>query len=116
MTQVIEDPTRRDALLDVIPANKERPVGDLKIRRSLGCSDHEMVEFGSPRGRSRARNKITALDFQKAGFGPFRGLLGRITKYPLGLERRAAQESWLIFKLLQALIWSMSTIRQPAWR
>ena len=78
-------------MLDVISTNKERPVGDVKVRRSLGCSDHGTVEFRSLRGGSRARNRLTALDFGKAGFGLFRDLLGRITWYPMALERRAVQ-------------------------
>ena len=41
LTQVIEVPTRRGALLDLLLTDKEGLVG---------CSDHEMVEFRIPRG------------------------------------------------------------------
>ena len=44
LAQAIEDPTKKDAILDLI-RNKEELVGNLKVRGSLGCSDHEMVEF-----------------------------------------------------------------------
>jgi len=100
-------------LLDVIFTNKEGPIGHVKVRRSFGCSDHEMVESRSLRGGSRVRNRITALDFRKAVFGLLRDLFGRSTWYSMVLERRAVRE---IFKgrLLQALIWSIPTSRQPA--
>ncbi|GAB0180032.1 hypothetical protein GRJ2_000468500 [Grus japonensis] len=58
--QVIEEPTRRGAMLDLVLTNKEGLIGDVKLEGSLGCSDHEMVEFNS------------------AEFGLFRDLVGRI--------------------------------------
>lgn len=63
----------------------------MHIRRSLGCSGNDRVEFRSVRGGSGAKIRITALDFRKAGFGLDRVLLGRITWYPMALERRAVQ-------------------------
>ena len=36
---------RRGVLLDLILTNKERSVGDVKVGSSLGCSNHEIVEF-----------------------------------------------------------------------
>ncbi|GAB0207020.1 hypothetical protein GRJ2_003167600 [Grus japonensis] len=103
LLQVIEDPTRRGAMLDLILTNKEGLVGDVKLKGSLGCSDHEMVEFGILRAARRARSKLTTLDFRRADFGLFRDLLGRIP-WDKALEGRGAQDSWLIFKghLLQA--------------
>ena len=36
LTQVIQESTRRGALLDLILTNKEEPVRDVEVRRSLG--------------------------------------------------------------------------------
>ncbi|GAB0204079.1 mitochondrial enolase superfamily member 1 [Grus japonensis] len=90
-------------MLDLILTNKEGLVGDVKLKGSLGCSDHKMVEFRILRAVRRARSKLTALDFRRADFGLFRDLLGRIP-WDKVLEGRGAQDSWLIFKghLLQA--------------
>ncbi|KAK4832412.1 hypothetical protein QYF61_023091 [Mycteria americana] len=52
--QVIEKPMRRDGLLDLILTNKEGPVGNVKIKGNLGCSDHEMVEFRILRAGKRS--------------------------------------------------------------
>ncbi|GAB0210350.1 mitochondrial enolase superfamily member 1 [Grus japonensis] len=103
LLQVIEEPTRRGAMLDLILTNKEGLVGDVKLKGSLGCSDHEMVEFRILRAARRARSKLTTLDFRRADFGLFRDLLGRIP-WDKALEGRGAQDSWLVFKghLLQA--------------
>ncbi|GAB0181056.1 hypothetical protein GRJ2_000570900 [Grus japonensis] len=54
LTQVVEEPMRRGVLLDLVLTNKEGLVGDMKVEDSLGCSDHEMVEFRILHGRNRA--------------------------------------------------------------
>ncbi|GAB0205431.1 hypothetical protein GRJ2_003008700 [Grus japonensis] len=66
LLQVTEEPTRRNALLDFILANKEGLTWDVKIKGSLGCSDCEMVEFRILRAGRRVKSKITPLDFRKA--------------------------------------------------
>ncbi|GAB0178660.1 hypothetical protein GRJ2_000331300 [Grus japonensis] len=103
LLQVIEEPTKRGAMLDLVLTNKEGLVGDVKLKGSLGCSDHKMVEFRILRAARRAHSKLTTLDFRRADFGLFRDLLGR-TPWDKALEGRGAQDSWLIFKghLLQA--------------
>ncbi|GAB0208385.1 mitochondrial enolase superfamily member 1 [Grus japonensis] len=103
LLQVIEEPMRRGAMLDLVLTNKEGLVGDVKLKGSLGCSDHEMVEVKILRAARRAHRKLTTLDFRRAGFGLFRDLLGRIP-WDKALEGRGARDSWLIFRghLLQA--------------
>lgn len=39
--------------------NKEGLVSYVKVKGSLGCSDHKMVELSILCGQSRAKNKIT---------------------------------------------------------
>ncbi|GAB0179229.1 mitochondrial enolase superfamily member 1 [Grus japonensis] len=97
LLQVIEEPTRRGAMLDLVLTNKEGLVGNVKLKGSLGCSDHKMVEFKILRAARRAHSKLTTLDFRRADFGLFRDLLGRIL-WDKALEGRGARESWLIFK------------------
>ncbi|GAB0176272.1 hypothetical protein GRJ2_000092400 [Grus japonensis] len=103
LLQVIEEPTRRGAMLDLILTNKEGLVGDVKLKGSLGCSDHKMVEFRILRAVRRVHSKLTTLDFRRADFGLFRDPLGRIP-WDKALEGRGPQDSRLISKgqLLQA--------------
>ena len=109
-------------MLDLVLTNKEGLVGNVKLKGSLGCSDHEMVEFKILRTATRAHSKLT-LDFRRADFGLFRDLLGRVS-WDKALERRGAQESRLIFKdhVLQAQEGCIPTkrksgknARRPAW-
>jgi len=97
LIQVVEEPTRKGTLLDLILTNKEGLVEDVKVEGSLSCSDHEMVEFRILCGGSRAISRIKTLDFRRANFGLFKDLLEGIP-WARALEGRAVQESWLLFK------------------
>ena len=90
-------------MLDLVLTNKEGLVGNVKLKGSLGCSDHEMVEFKILRAARSAHSKLTTRDFRRAEFHLFGDLLGRVS-WDKALKGRGAQESWLIFKdyLLQA--------------
>jgi len=103
LPQVIEEPTMRDAMVDLVFTNKEGLVGNVKVKGSLGCSGHEIVEFKLLRAVRRVRSKLATLDFRRADFGLLRDLFGRIP-WDKALEGRGAQESWSVFKdhLLQA--------------
>ncbi|GAB0182327.1 hypothetical protein GRJ2_000698000 [Grus japonensis] len=69
---------RRGAMLDLVLTNKEELVRNVKLKGSLGCSDHEMVEFKILRAERRAHSKLGTLDFRRADFGLFRDLLSRV--------------------------------------
>lgn len=63
---------RRDTLLDLMK-KKELVVGG-KVKGSLGANDHDIVEFRILTGGSRAKTKLTTLDFRRASFGLFSDL------------------------------------------
>jgi len=78
LLQVIEQPMRRGAMLDLVLISKEGLMVKVKLKCSLGCSDHELVEFKILRAARRIHSKLTTVDFRRAGFGLFRHLLGRV--------------------------------------
>jgi len=90
-------------MLVLVLTPKEGLTGNMKLKSSLGCSDHEIVEFKILRAVRRAHNKLITLDCRRADFGLFKDLLGSMP-WDKALEGRGAQESWLVFKdhLLQA--------------
>jgi len=75
LLQLIEEPTRRGAKLDLVLTKKKGLVRNMKLKGSLGCSDHEMVEFKILRAAMWVHSKLNALDFRRAHFGLFRHLL-----------------------------------------
>ena len=97
MMQVVEEPMRRGALLDLGLMNKEGLAEDVKVGGSLGSRDCEMVNFRILRGGSRTISRIKTLDFRRANFDLFKELLGGIP-WVRALESRGVQDSWLLFK------------------
>jgi len=75
---VTDEPTRRGATLDLVLTNKEGLVGNVKLKSSLGCSNHEMLEFKILRTVKRAHSKLTTLDFRRVDFSLFRNLPGTV--------------------------------------
>ena len=53
LMQVVEKPTRRHVLLDLVLTNREGLTGDVKVGGSLKCSTYEIVEFRFLRGRNK---------------------------------------------------------------
>ena len=45
LVQVLREPTRKGAFLDLLLENREGPVGDVAIGGRLSHRDHEAVEF-----------------------------------------------------------------------
>lgn len=67
LLQVTEKPTRRDAMLDFIITNKERIVGNVKLKGSL---DHEMVSLKILRKARKTCSKLATLNFRRADWPP----------------------------------------------
>ncbi|PKU37050.1 glycerol kinase [Limosa lapponica baueri] len=78
LTQLVEEPTRRGVLLDLVLTNKEGLVEDIKVGGSLGCSDHEKIEFRIVGSMRKTTSRTETLDFGRANFDLFKKLLGEI--------------------------------------
>lgn len=63
---------RGGAQLHLMLSNKEWLIDEVKVEGSLGCGDHEMVEFKILRGVIRAKSKLTTLDCRRADSTPLR--------------------------------------------
>ena len=66
-------------MLDLVLTNEEGLVNNVKLKGSLGCSDHRMVEFKILRESKRMHSKLATLDFRRADFDLFRELFSRVT-------------------------------------
>ena len=83
---------RRSVPLNLVLTNKEGLMGNVKLKGSLGCSGHAVVEYKILRAVRRAQSKLTILNCRRADFGLFRNLLARVL-WDKALERRGAQVS-----------------------
>lgn len=86
----------KGALLDLMLKRKKELLVDVKVRDSFGCSDYQMVGFGSRSLEEgiKQKRKITSLGFRGADFHLFRYLFGKIL-CDMVLKRRGVEECWL---------------------
>jgi len=97
LTQLVSEPTRGGAPLDLLFTNREGLVRDVVVGGCLGLSDHEMIEF-SVRGEvKRGASKTTTMDFRRADFGLFRTLVARVP-WERVLKGKGVQAGWTFFK------------------
>ncbi|PKU44178.1 pre-mrna-processing factor 17 [Limosa lapponica baueri] len=74
LTQVVEKPTRRGVLLDLVLTNKEGLVEDIKV---VG-SDYEKIEFRVMGSMHKTTSRTETLDFRRTNFDLFKKLPGEI--------------------------------------
>ncbi|TRZ18888.1 hypothetical protein HGM15179_008218 [Zosterops borbonicus] len=79
-------------MLDLLFTNRDGLVGDVVVGGRLGQS--EITEFSIFGEIRRYINKTFTLDFQRANFGLFKGLI----PWEAVLKNKGVQESWVFFK------------------
>lgn len=78
LTQGIQHPIRRGALLDLILTTSKSLIAAMKVRSITSCTDCEMVEFRMLEEGSTVKNKFTILMFRRVLSGLFKDLLGKL--------------------------------------
>ncbi|KAK4821278.1 hypothetical protein QYF61_017642 [Mycteria americana] len=97
LTQLVSEPTREGAPLDLLFTNREGLVSDVMVGGCLGQSDHEMIEFLIRGEAARGVGKTATLDFRRADFSLFRRLVERVP-WQAALRGKGVQEGWTFFK------------------
>jgi len=72
-------------------------IDDIKIRGSLGCSNHALVEFVILRNVGLAKCGVRTLNFRRVNLRLFKELLVAIS-WEAVLRDKGVEQSWLLFK------------------
>ncbi|GAB0206513.1 hypothetical protein GRJ2_003116900 [Grus japonensis] len=86
-----------EAPLDLLLMKRKGHVVHVVVGGCLGHSDHEMIEFLILREVRRGVSRTATLDFWRADFGLFRGLVERVP-WETVLKGKGVQEGWTFFK------------------
>ncbi|KAK4815431.1 hypothetical protein QYF61_002646 [Mycteria americana] len=97
LTQLVSEPTREGAPLDLLFTNRDGLVSDVMVGGCLGQSNHEMIEFLICGEAARGVSKTATLDFRRADFDLFRRLVERVP-WEAALMGKGVQEGWTFFK------------------
>ena len=98
LRQLVGEPTRGGALLDLLFTNSEGLVGDVKAGDCLRQSDHEIVKFSILGDDRRVTSKTAILKFKRADFDLFRTLVAQVPRELL-LKGKGVQEAWTLLKM-----------------
>jgi len=117
LTQLVSEPTRGGASLDLLFTNREGLVGDVVVRGCLGLSNHEMIEFLYGGEIKRGASKTSTMDFQRADFDLLRTLVERVP-WETVLKGKGVQAGWTCFKeqVLKAQEQTVSMCRKTNWQ
>ncbi|GAB0202528.1 mitochondrial enolase superfamily member 1 [Grus japonensis] len=97
LVQVLKEPTRKGALLDLLLMNREGLLGEMAIGGCLGHSDHEVVEFKIFGDRRKTATKTSTLDMGRADFRLLRELVSQVP-WETALEGIGVHQCWSLFK------------------
>jgi len=117
LTQLVSEPTKGGASLDLLFTNREGLLGDVVVGGCLGLSDHEMTESSVHGEVKRGASKTTTMDFWRADFGLLRTLVERVPWVRV-LKGKGVQEGWTFFKeeVLKAQEPSVPVCHKTNWR
>ena len=71
LEQYVMEPTREQAILDLVLCNETGIINDLAVRDPLGRSDHSMVEFKIQMEREKVKSNTSVLCLNK---GDYKGM------------------------------------------
>ncbi|KAK4810556.1 hypothetical protein QYF61_004519 [Mycteria americana] len=117
LTQLVSEPTREGAPLDLLFTNREGLVSHVMVGGCLGQSDHEMIEFWILGEATREVSRTATLDFRRTDFGLFRRLVDRVP-WEAPLKGKGVQEGWTFFKeeVLEAQEQAVPRCQKTSWR
>ncbi|PKU49415.1 rna-directed dna polymerase from mobile element jockey-like [Limosa lapponica baueri] len=97
LTQTLDVPTRKEALLDMLLTDQENLLCNVLASDSLGCSNHYVVECEMLLSMMKVSTKTKALDFRGANFSSLRAQLAEIP-WKASMEHKGISECWDFFK------------------
>jgi len=109
LTQLVSEPTREGAPLDLFFANRDGLVGDVMVRGHLGHSDHEMIEFSVPGEVRRGVSRAATLDLQRADFGLLRKPVDKVL-WEAVLQSKGVQKGWTSFEKEILKMWEQAVL------
>ena len=64
LEQLVTEPTREQAILDLVMCNEADLIMELKVKEPLGSSDHNMIEFTLQFEREKLESDVMVLQFK----------------------------------------------------
>ncbi|XP_059843783.1 uncharacterized protein LOC132403935 [Hypanus sabinus] len=99
LEQYVTEPTRGQAVLDLVPCNETELLKNVLVKDPLGMSDHNMVEFHIQLEDERVGSQTSVLSLNKGDYDGMRAELLKMD-WENKLKGRSVLDQWCIFKEL----------------
>ncbi|XP_059846738.1 uncharacterized protein LOC132405715 [Hypanus sabinus] len=96
LEQLVLEPTRNEAILDLVMCNEQELISDLEVKEPLGSSDHDMISFYLQFERDKGRSEVSVLQLNKGDYGAMREELAKV-KWADALAGNTVDQQWQIF-------------------
>ena len=90
------EPTREQAILDLVMCNEADLFRELKVKEPLGSSDHNMIEFILQFEREKLESDVTVLQVNKSNYKDMREELARVD-WKGSLAGKTVKQQWQKF-------------------
>ena len=96
MEQLVTEPTREQAILDLVMCNEANLIRELKVKEPLESSDHNMIEFTLQFEGEKLESDVTVLQLNKGNYKDMREELARVDwkGSPAG---KTVEQQWQVF-------------------
>ena len=97
LTQHVLEPTRATRVLDIVLSSQKELVDNVKIKESLGSSDHSQIHFNINIKSDKTKVKQWRRDFRKGNYKEIRKKLALID-WNDKMKNKTATECWNILR------------------
>ncbi|XP_059823488.1 uncharacterized protein LOC132392907 [Hypanus sabinus] len=96
LEQLVQEPTRDKAILDLVLCNEQDLISDLEVKEPLGGSDHNMISFYLQFEKDKGRSEVSVLQFNRGNFGAMREELAKVNWMDV-LAEKTVEQQWQVF-------------------
>ncbi|XP_059845547.1 uncharacterized protein LOC132404945 [Hypanus sabinus] len=96
LEQLVLEPTREKAILDLVLCNELDLIRDLEVKEPLGGSDHNMICFNLQFEKEKGKLDVSVLQLNKGNYGAMREELVKV-QWSNTLAGKTVEQKWQVF-------------------
>ncbi|XP_059806825.1 uncharacterized protein LOC132381440 [Hypanus sabinus] len=96
LEQLVLEPTREKAILDLVLCNELDLIRDLEVKEPLGDSDHNMICFNLQFEKEKGKSDVSVLQLNKGNYGAMREELAKV-QWNNTLAGKTVEQQWQVF-------------------
>ncbi|XP_059827241.1 uncharacterized protein LOC132394851 [Hypanus sabinus] len=92
LEQLVWEPTRDKAILDLVLCNDQDLISDLEVKEPLGGSDHNIISFYPQFEKDKGRSEVSVLQLNRGDYGAMREELAKVNWMDIPAEKTVEQQ------------------------